>query len=373
MPDKDYYKILGVSREATPDEIKKKYRELVMKYHPDLNKNNPEAAKKMAEINEAYQVLSDPDKRVQYDRFGTVGEGVGAQGGVGGFDFGDFGFGGGFFDGVEDILRNFGFGGFREETTGRERVSRGEDLEYSMTISFKEAVLGTTKEISFNGKEVCPVCRGNGVEPGAGYTTCPTCKGSGVIKRAQRTVFGQFVVQSTCPTCHGTGKIPKEKCHNCNGSGIVTSARKVEVKIPAGVEDGMRVRIRGQGNAGEQRGTTGDLYIFIKVIADKRFIREGDRIFYNAHISIPDAVLGATISVPLIEGGEEKVKISAGTQSGAEIPVRGKGSYSVGGRRRGDLIVKVLVDIPSKLSGEEAIYFEKLREIYNAKKSRAQN
>ena len=373
MPDKNYYEILGVSKDATPDEIKKKYRELVMKYHPNLNKNNPEAPRKMAEINEAYQVLSDPDRRAQYDRFGTVGEGVGAPGGAGGFDFGDFGFGGGFFDGVEDILRNFGFGGFRGETAETERVSRGADIGYPMTISFKEAVLGTTKEISFDRKEVCPICHGTGVEPGAGYNTCPTCRGSGVIKKSQRTVFGEFVVQSICSTCGGRGKIPKKKCHNCGGLGVVTSTRKVEVKIPAGVEDGMRVRIRGQGNAGEQGGTTGDLYVLIRVIPDKRFERVGDRIFYNAHISIPDAVLGTVINVPLVDGGEEKIRISNGIQSGTEIPVRGKGSYSVGSRRRGDLIVKILIDIPLKLSSEESVYFEKLREIYNAKKSRAQN
>ena len=374
MPDRNYYKILGVSKDATPEEIKKKYRELVMKYHPDLHKNNPEAGKKMAEINDAYQVLSDPDRRAQYDRFGTVGEGVGAQGGAQGFDFGDFSAGGFDFGGgfdLGDLLRNFGFGGFREETEERGRVSHGADLEYSLTISFKEAVLGTTKEISFNGKGVCPVCHDSGVEPGAGYTTCPTCKGSGVVRKVQRTVFGQFVVQSTCSTCHGTGKIPKEKCHNCGGLGVVNSTRKIEVKIPAGVENGMRVRIRGQGNAGEHGGITGDLYVLIRVIPDNRFVREGDNLFYNAHISVPDAVLGTTISVPLIEGGEEKLKVPAGTQSGIEIPIRAKGAYSVGSRRRGNLIVKIFVDIPSRLSREEINYFEKLRELESEKKSRA--
>ena len=371
MPNKDYYEILGVAKDATPEEIKKKYRELVMKYHPDLNKNNPDAGKKMAEINEAYQVLSDPDKRAQYDRFGTVGEGVGAQGNVGGFDFGNFGFGGGgFFDGVEDLLRNFGFGGFREETEETERVSRGEDLAYSLTITFREAVLGTTKEITVNRYEACPVCHGTGVEPGAGYVTCPTCKGTGVVRKVQRTVFGEFVVQSTCPTCHGTGKVPKEKCHNCNGTGVVKSQRNIEVKIPAGVEDGMRVRIRGQGNAGEHGGIAGDLYVIIRVVPDNRFEREGDKLFYKIHISVPSAVLGTTISVPLVEGGEERLRIPAGTQSGTEIPIRGKGAYDVGSRRRGDLIVKIFVDIPSRLSKEEIGYFEKLKEIEDEKKSR---
>jgi molecular chaperone DnaJ len=368
MPAKDYYEIFGVSKDASPEEIKKKYRELVMKYHPDLNKNNPEAAKKMAEVNEAYQVLSDPDRRAQYDRFGTVGEGVGAPGG--GYDFGGYDFGGGgFFDGVEDILRNFGFGvgGFREETG--ERVARGMDIDYPLTITFKEAVLGTTREISVNRKETCSRCHGDGVEPGAGYSTCPTCKGSGVIKNVQRTIFGQFVVQSTCHTCHGSGKVPKEKCHTCGGSGVVSASRKVEVKIPAGVDDGMRVRIRGQGNAAEHGGIAGDLFIHIRVTHDRRFVREGDRIYYSVSISIPDAVLGTIINIPLIEDGEEKLRIPPGTQSGTEIPVRGKGSYQVGSRRRGDLIVRVFVEIPSRLSREEAGYFEKLREIYSAKKN----
>ena len=360
MADKDYYEILGVPRGATPEEIKKRYRELVMKYHPDLNKNNPDAAKRMAEINEAYQVLSDPEKRAHYDRFGRVGEEVGTPPG-------DFNFGGaeGFFDGFEDILRNFGFGGFREETVETERRVRGEDIEYPLTLSLREAVLGTTREIEVNRRETCNVCNGSGVEPGAGYTTCPTCKGTGAVKRAQRTVFGEFVVQSTCPTCHGSGKVPREKCHTCNGVGVINTTRRLEVKIPAGVEDGMRVQIRGQGNAGLHGGMSGDLYVLIRVTPDERYERAGDKVYYNAYVTVPDAVLGTIVSVPLIEGGEEKVRIPAGTQNGTEIPLRGRGAYIVGSRRRGDLIVRVNVRIPSRPSNEEIYYYQKLKEMYD--------
>ena len=375
---KDYYEILGVPRDASPDEIKKKYRELVMKYHPDLHKNDPDAAKRMAEINEAYEVLSNPDKRAQYDRFG----GVGAPGGSGadGFDFRDFGFGGesgDFFD-IEDLLKNFGFGGFGftgarrqsyQREAERETPSRGSDIEYSLTITLAEAILGTKKEITITRKEVCPTCRGTGVEPGAGYVTCPTCHGTGVIRRVQRTIFGEFVTQTTCPTCHGAGKIPKEKCHTCGGTGVVTETKTIEVKIPAGVDSGMRVRIRGQGNAGLHGGPRGDLYLRISVQPDVRFERASDKLYYTAHISFPEAVLGTTIKVPLIEGGVEILKIPPGTQNGTEFHIRGRGARVVGSRRRGDLIVRINVDIPTKPSQEEVLLIEKLKEVYDSKKA----
>ncbi len=373
---KDYYEILGVPRDASPDEIKKRYRELVMKYHPDLHKNDPEAAKRMAEINEAYEVLSNPEKRAQYDRFGSVGA-QGAPGGSAGFDFSDFGFGGGgdFFD-LDEILRNFGFGGFggarratyesREETN---RPTRGEDIEVPLTITLKEAVLGTKKDITITRKEVCPTCKGTGVEPGAGYMTCPTCKGSGVIRKVQRSIFGEFVVQSTCPTCHGTGRVPKAKCHTCGGTGIVTETKTVEVKIPAGVDTGTRVRVKGQGNAGLHGGPRGDLYVRIEVAEDPVFKREGDKLYYTAHITFPDAVLGTTVQIPLIEGGYETLRIPPGTQNGTELRIPGRGAYIIGSRRRGDLIVKIQVDIPANPSQEEVLLIEKLKEIYDSKKN----
>ncbi|MGB9694648.1 MAG: molecular chaperone DnaJ [Caldisericaceae bacterium] len=365
MAQKDYYEVLGVSKNATPDEITKKYRELVMKYHPDLHKDDADAARKMAEINEAYEVLSDPEKRAQYDRFGAVGEGVGAPGygGGPGFDVG-----GDFFGGVEDILRNFGFGGFGGATTEEQVERRGSDIETSVTISFAEAVLGTKKDVNVQRYDTCPVCHGTGVEPGAGYVTCPTCKGSGVVKKIQRTIIGEFVVQTTCPTCHGTGKVPKEKCHNCGGTGVVKGEHVVTVTIPGGIEDGMRVRVQGQGNSVGHDAREGDLYVLVRVKSDLRFTRDKDKIYFTAHISVPDAVMGTTISVPLIEGGEEKVRIPAGTQNGTEFVIRGRGSYTIGSRRRGDLVVKVLVDIPTRLSSEEAYYYEKIREVNNAKK-----
>ncbi len=374
---KDYYETLGVPRGASPDEIKKKYRELVMKYHPDLHKNNPDAAKHMAEINEAYEVLSNPEKRAQYDRFGSTG----AQPGGGGFDFRDFGFGGGgagdSFD-IEDLLRNFGFGGFRSATNRRntrqkeanpDAPVRGEDIEYPIILTLAEAVLGTKKEITITRKEACPTCHGSGVEPGAGYITCPTCHGSGVVRRVQRSIFGEFIVQTTCPTCHGSGKIPKEKCHTCNGSGVVNKRKTIEVKIPAGVDTGMRVRVRGQGNAGLHKGPSGDLYLKIVVQANSLFKRSGNKLYYTAHINFPEAVLGTTLRIPLIEGGFERLRIPLATQNGTEFHISGRGAREVGNRRRGDLVVIIQIDVPKNSSQEEIALIKKLKEIYDSKKT----
>ncbi|MGB9769314.1 MULTISPECIES: molecular chaperone DnaJ [Caldisericum] len=361
MANKDYYEILGVPKNATQEEIKKKYRELVMKYHPDLHKDDPEAAKKMAEINEAYEVLSDPEKRAQYDKFGTVGPNVG------GFEQGGYGpsydFSGDIFSDLGEILRDFGFGGFGFGTGTRERVEHGEDIEVEVSIPFRDAVLGTEKEVTIRKKEKCPVCHGTGAEPGTGSTTCPTCNGTGFVTKRQRTPFGEFVVQTTCPTCHGTGKVIKEKCHNCGGTGVVEKISTVKVTIPPGVEDGTVIRLRGEGNAAPRGGIAGDLYVRVKVEKDPRFIKEGNKIYYLAHISPPEAVLGTEIKVPLIEGGEEVVKIPPGTQYGTEIKLRRK----FGVRRPYDYIVKIVVDIPITLTSEEAFYYEKLREINEAK------
>ncbi len=365
---KDYYEVLGVSRNASQDEIKRRYRELVMKYHPDLHKDDPDASKKMAEINEAYEVLSNPEKRAQYDRFGSAGPqpGAGYGGGFGGFDFNDF-FSEGSFD-FEDILRNFGFGGPRRtarETTREERA--GEDIEYPITITLREATLGTTRDIRLTRKETCPTCHGTGVKPGSGYITCPTCRGTGVVRRVQRSIFGEFIVQTTCPTCHGTGKIPKEKCPTCGGTGVVTVTKTVEVRIPAGVETGMKVRIRGEGNAGIHRGPRGDLYILIRVEKDPSFERVGNKLYYTVHITFPQAVLGTTIRVPIIEGGYERVKIPPGTQNNTEFVIHGRGARRIGERRRGDLVVRVQIDVPVHPTVEELALIKRLGEIYNAK------
>lgn len=359
MANKDYYEILGVPRNATQEEIKKRYRELVMKYHPDLHKDDPEAAKKMAEINEAYEVLSDPEKRAQYDKYGAVGPQAG------GFDYSSYGpagFGEDLFSDIGEILRNFGFGGFDFGAATKERTYRGEDIEVEIKIPFKEAVLGTEKEISVKRKVVCPVCHGSGAEPGSGFTVCPTCKGSGVATKRQRTPFGEFVVQTTCPTCHGSGKIIKEKCHHCGGSGVVEEVSKIKVTIPPNTEDGSVIRLRGYGNAASS-GVSGDLFVRVEVEKDPRFIREGNKIYYLAHIPVPIAVLGGEIRVPLIEGGEEVVNIPPGTQYGTEIRLKRK----FASRRNYDFIVKVVVDIPTDLTSEEAFYYEKLKEIYEAK------
>uniref|UniRef100_A0A7C4Y169 Chaperone protein DnaJ n=1 Tax=Caldisericum exile TaxID=693075 RepID=A0A7C4Y169_9BACT len=359
MANKDYYEILGVSRNATQEEIKKRYRELVMKYHPDLHKDDPEAAKKMAEINEAYEVLSDPEKRAQYDRFGTVGVG-------GGFESSgpSYGFGEDLFSDINEILRNFGFGGFDFGTRTEEQKRQGEDIEVEIKLSFRDAVLGKTIEIPIRKKDVCPVCHGTGAEPGSGLTTCPTCHGTGVVEKRQRTPFGEFIVQTTCPTCHGTGKVIKEKCHFCGGTGVVETTTQVKVTVPPGTEDGTVIRYRGYGNAGYNGGYAGDLYVRVRVEKDPRFIKEGNRIYYILHIGVAEAVLGTKRTIPLIEGGEEVIEIPGGTQYGSEFRVKRK----FGVRRMPyDYFVKVIIDIPTTLSSEEAFYYEKLKEIYEAK------
>ena len=369
---KDYYTILGVSKDATAEEIQRRYRELVMKNHPDLHKDDPNSSKKMAEINEAYEILSSPEKRAQYDRFGTVGPEGRAGYGAGGFDFNDF-FQGESFN-FEDLLRNFGFGGFGGFTETRQRTApnvrqRGEDMQYPIAITLKESILGTKKEIRITRNETCTVCNGSGLKPGTGYITCSTCKGTGTVKRVQRSIFGEFIVQTTCPTCHGLGKIAKEKCSSCGGTGVTRIQKTVEATIPTGVETGMRVRIRGEGNAGLHKGPRGDLYILIRVEKDPRYEKVGNKLYYTTHITFPEAALGTIIQVPLIEGGYEKLKVPAGTQSNTELIIRGKGARLVGNRRRGDLIVKIQVDIPIRLTPKEKTLIKKLSEIYNDKKN----
>ncbi len=369
---KDYYKILGVSKDATADEIQRRYRELVMKNHPDLHKDDPNSSKKMAEVNEAYEMLSNPEKRAQYDRFGTVGPEGRAGYGAGGFDFNDF-FQGESFN-FEDILRNFGFGGFGGFAETRQRTAqnvrqRGEDIQYPIAITLKESVLGTKKEIRITRNETCTVCDGSGLKPGTGYITCPTCKGTGNVKSAQRSIFGEFIVQTTCPTCHGLGKIAKEKCSSCRGTGVVRAQKTVEVTIPAGVETGMRVRIRGEGNAGLHKGPRGDLYILIRVEKDPRFEKAGNKLYYTTRITFPKAALGTTIQIPLIEGGYEKLKVPAGTQNNTELIIRGKGARLVGDRRRGDLTVKIQVDVPTRLSPKEKNLIKKLGELQDDQKN----
>lgn len=349
---KDYYKILGVSKTATEEEIKKAFRKEAHKHHPD--KSGGDEAK-FKELNEAYQVLGNKERRSRYDQFGSSFEsgqaGGGQQANWGGFNGGQ-GFNinmddlGDLFGGFGDM---FGFGGQRSQG---QRKSRGGDIEVRLEIDFKEAVFGSEKIIRLNKSVVCSRCQGNGAEPGSKIETCPTCNGSGSVNQVQRTIFGQMQVQTICPTCQGEGKKITQVCSKCSGVGVTKETTELKIKIPAGIDTGESIRLTGQGEAGQKGAPAGDLYIHIAVIADKRFKRMGTTIFSQAHISFPQAALGTTIDITTVDG-EVSLKIPAGTQSGKIFMLRSKGVPSLRGKARGDHQVEVIVDTPSNLSRKQ--------------------
>lgn len=342
MAKKDYYETLGVDKKASIDEIKKAYRKLALKYHPDRNSSNKEAEKKFKEINEAYQVLSDSEKRARYDQYGSAdgfgGFDTGGFQGRGFSDFGDFG----------DIFDSF-FGNRSGRQAGSNRAQRGANLRYNLKVSFTDAAFGKETKIEVPIWETCSKCKGNGAEPGTSVETCPNCKGSGEIRNAQSTLFGQFVNVQTCPRCNGEGKIIKEPCKQCNGSGKIKKKKLVKVKIPAGVETGHRLRMTGMGEPGEKGGPSGDLYIIIYIEPHKIFSREGIDITCSHSISFVKAALGGEISVPTLEDNVT-MKIPAGTQSNTVFRLKGKGVYRLGTNHRGNEYVKIVVKIPNKMS-----------------------
>ena len=353
----DYYQILGVSRDASKEELKRSYRRLARKYHPDVNKE-PGAEERFKEINRAYEVLSEPETRSRYDRFGEAGVSSGA--GASGFEYGDMG---GFADIFESIFS--GFGGVGGPTTSRRRTGpvRGDDLRLDLKLEFREAVFGGEKQIRIPHLETCQVCNGSGAKPGTSPRTCPTCNGVGQVKRATRTPFGSFAQVSTCPTCNGTGTVIEAKCEACNGAGRKQETKKLKITIPPGVDNGTRLRVSGEGDAGARNGTAGDLYVYLFVESDKEFTREGINISSEISISYLQAILGCRVKVPTVDGTEE-ITIPAGTQPNRVLVLENKGVPRLGNAvSRGNHLINVKVEIPTKLNAEEKELLEKLATI----------
>jgi molecular chaperone DnaJ len=349
---RDYYDILNVSRGADQEEIKKSYRRLARKYHPDVNKEEG-AKEKLQEINNAYEVLSDPEKRARYDRFGEAGVGGAASQGFG-EDMGGF----------ADIFESF-FGGFATsgtQTRRRTGPARGDDLRFDLKLDFREAIFGGEKQIRITHLETCNTCGGTGAKPGTRPRTCTTCGGSGQIRRATRTPFGSFTQVSTCPTCNGTGQIVEEKCETCNGAGMNQVSKKLKITIPPGVDSGTRLRVSGEGDAGQRGGPAGDLYVYLFVQQDNQFAREGINILSEIKISYLQAILGDKISVETVDG-KKPLTIPAGIQPDTVLTLEGLGVPKLGNPvARGDHLIRVKVEIPTKVSGDEREVLEKLLE-----------
>lgn len=353
MPDqkRDYYEVLGVAKGASDDEIKKAYRKLAKQYHPDLHPDDKVAEGKFKEVNEAYEILSDKDKRAKYDQFGHAGvdPNFGAGGGYGGFtgaDFGDFDLG--------DIFGSFFGGGFGGGGGGQRRngPQKGDTLRASITITFEEAAFGCEKEINLNRSEECEACHGSGCEPGTTAETCPDCRGTGVVRVQQRTGGFAFSSTAACARCRGTGKIIHSPCKACSGSGSVKKSKRVTVSIPAGIDDGQAVSLRGQGNAGKNGGPAGDLIVGVRVKPSNQFRRDGTTVLYEQPVTFYQAVMGAELEIPTIDG-KVKYNLPAGTQPGTTFRLRGKGIPELRGRGRGDQYVTVRVQVPSSLTGEQ--------------------
>ena len=341
---------LGVSKSASDDEIKRAYRGLAKKYHPDMNPGDKEAEAKFKEANEAYDVLSDKDKRQKYDQFGhaafdpSMGGGSGFGGFGGGFS-GDFDFG--------DIFSSFFGGGSTSSRSRRNMPIDGEDVATRVTINFEEAAFGCKKEIHFARVEGCPDCGTSGAEKGTKPETCSTCRGSGSVTVKQQTMLGYMQTQRPCQDCRGTGKIIKTPCQNCNGKGYIKVNKKLEVTIPAGIDSMQRIVLRGQGSVGRNGGDNGDLIIEVRVKNHEIFTRDGNNLYCDVPISFTEATLGAEIDIPILGGKPEKYEIPEGTQSGTSFTLRGKGIPDINSKRRGDLIITVLVETPKNLNGEQ--------------------
>ena len=359
MEKRDYYEVLGVSKSADATEIKKAYRKLALKYHPDKNPGDKEAEEKFKEAAEAYDVLSNEEKRRRYDQFGHAGVGGAGQGGFGGgMSMDDI------FSQFGDIFGSFGgfsgFGGFGGGRSAR-RVNRGTNLRVKVKMNLQEIATGIEKKIKVKKYVACQHCNGTGAKDGKSYSTCSTCKGSGQVTRVQNTILGAMQTTSTCPTCEGEGKIINEKCTFCNGEGVLMSEEVISINIPAGVGEGMQLSLNGKGNAARRGGVNGDLIVLIEEEEHPELVRDGNDLLYNVFIGYPEAVLGETVEIPTIEG-KVKVKIEAGTQPGKILRLRGKGLPDVNGYGKGDLLAMVNVWIPKNLSKDEKKLVEKMKE-----------
>lgn len=368
---RDYYEVLGVDKNASEDEIKKAYRMLAKKYHPDVN-HEPGAEEKFKEINEAYEVLGDPEKRKTYDQFGFAGmDGAQAGNGFGGFSQG---FTSGSFDDLNDIFSDFFGGGFGGSTRSSRRSAdngphKGQDVQMRMTISFMDACFGTTKTLDLDVDEKCTACGGTGAASPSDIETCPTCHGSGYVVTQQRTMLGIMQSQSVCPDCRGSGKRIRRACPKCGGRGYTREHEQVEVRIPAGIDDGQMLRVAGKGSHGTNGGENGDLYIVIHVEEDSRFVRQDKNIYLNVPVSAVDATLGTNIDVPTIHG-DVTMKIPAGTQDGTQLRLKGQGVPDLHDGRPGDQFCTIQVQIDKKLSPREKELYQQLKELQdNQKKS----
>lgn len=367
MSKRDYYDILDVSKSASADEIKKAYRKKAIQYHPDKNPGDKEAEEKFKEAAEAYEVLSNPQKKQRYDQFGHAGMGGAASGGFGGGGMS-----------MEDIFASFGdifgghfggfsgFGGFGGSSRGGKRVRRGSDLRVRVRLSLAEIAKGVEKKIKVNKLVSCQHCNGSGAESGSGATTCTTCNGSGRVTRVQQTILGQMQTASECPTCSGEGTIIKEKCKHCQGEGVLKKEEVISINIPAGVMEGMQLSVSGKGNAAQRGGINGDLLVVIEEEPHPELIRDENDLIYNLLLSVPVATLGGAVEVPTVDG-RVKVNIPAGTQPGKVLRLRGKGLPSVNSYTKGDLLVNIGVYIPEKLNKEEKRTMQDLLKSENLK------
>jgi molecular chaperone DnaJ len=348
MTQRDYYDILGISRNASVDEIKAAFRKLARQYHPDVSKE-PDAEERFKEINEAYGVLSDPDKRARYDQFGRAG--LGNMNGMPDYATMDFG------DIFEELFSSFGFGMGGSGRSRRPR--RGRDLQYQVVLTFEEAVFGVEREVEVTRNEVCSTCRGSGAEPGSSPQRCATCGGRGEVRQVRQTIFGSMMQSSTCPACNGRGEVITSPCHTCRGGGLERKTVKKVVPIPAGVDAGTQIRLAGEGEPGANDGPQGNLYLVVTIQAHKFFKRRENDILLNLNINIAQAVLGAQIEVPSVDGFG-KLNIPAGTQPGRVFTLKGKGVPYLRKNGRGDQLVIVNVEIPTKLTKEQRALFEQM-------------